>query len=322
MDLEHKKPDVVLATPIEELQEKAQEFREKNWSESTYRAYRAAWRMVDEWCKAHGKVSLPAKPATVDLYITELAMQGQKVSTINKKMVAVSKVHQMAGYESPTRDEGVKATWRGIQREIGIHQQGKEPILIEDLRRMVGRQSNDLMGLRNRALLVLGFSAALRRSELAYIRVSDLKFVPEGLKLFLSKRKTDQAKEGTVIGLPLGSNPLTCPVRTVQAWLEVSGIEDGPVFRSIDRHGHLGAKPMSGNGIALVVKACCDEVGLDAEKFGAHSLRSGFATSAAVAGESEKAIMSQTGHRSTTTLHKYIKHANLFTDNAAMGIGL
>lgn len=322
MKNEMKSTSLLPSTDIQQLMEKAEEFRGNALADSTFRAYKTAWKLFLEWCKQHGKVSLPAAPETVELYITDLAIKGQKVSTINKKMVAISKVHQFAGYDSPTWDQGVKATWKGIQRDIGLYQKGKEPLLIEDLKRMVILQPETLMGIRNRALLVLGFSAALRRSEIANIEVQHIQFVHEGIKLFLPKRKSDQAKEGTIIGLPFGSNPLTCPVRTIQKWLNAAGHQEGPLFRSIDRHGNLGENKMSGNGIALVVKRCCEEAGLDPVKFGAHSLRSGFATTAAAAGKSEKAIMSQTGHRTTTSLHKYIKHANLFTDNAAVGIGL
>lgn len=314
--------DALPSTDLQQLEEKAKEFRGKALADSTYRAYRTSWNLFHAWCQTNGKVSLPAVPKTVELYITDLAMQGQQVSTINKKLAAISKIHQVTGHTSPTKSERVKGVWKGIQREIGLYQQGKEPLLIEDLRKMVSRQPDTPLGLRNRALLVIGFSAALRRSELANIEVPHVKFVREGLELFLPKRKTDQAKEGTVIGLPFGSNPLTCPVRTVQAWLEAAGHQDGPLFRSVDLHGNVGENKLSGNGIALIVKRCCEEIGLNPEKFGAHSLRSGFATSAAAAGKSEKAIMSQAGHRSTTTLHKYIKHATLFTDNAAVGIGL
>jgi integrase len=172
-------------------------------------------------------------------------------------------------------------------------------------------------GIRNRALLILGWAGALRRSELVSLKIEHISKTPDGLILHLNRSKTDQKSEGHDVALPFGSNPLTCPVRSFEDWVAAVGITEGPV----DRHGNVmdGLTPQS---VRLVVKKCCEEVGLDPQRYGAHSLRSGFCSQAAKAGKAEHQIMKQTRHKRSDSLQRYIKKANLFDDNAASGIGL
>jgi integrase len=171
-------------------------------------------------------------------------------------------------------------------------------------------------------MILLGFAGAFRRSELVGLDVEDCKFGKDGLTIMLRRSKTDQDGVGRKIGIPYGSNPDTCPVRTVQAWMEQAGIVDGPLFRSITRHGRLRQGRLSGIDVARVVKKLALRAGLDAVKYAGHSLRAGHATSAAIAGASERSIMNQTGHRSVQMVRRYIREGSLFRENSAGKLGL
>jgi integrase len=180
------------------------------------------------------------------------------------------------------------------------------------------------IGLRDRALILLGFAGAFRRSELVGLTVDDCAFGKDGLTVTLRRSKTDQAGAGRKIGIPYGSNPETCPVRTMQAWIEQAalsavgpGVSTGPLFRSINRHGQVQPGGLSGIDVARVVKKLAQRAGLDAAKYAGHSLRAGHATSAAIAGASERSIMNQTGHRSVQMVRRYIRDGSLFRENSA-----
>jgi integrase len=216
----------------------------------------------------------------------------------------------------------VRAVMAGIKRERGSAQTGKAPVLTDDIRLMVSTLQDNLIGVRDRALLLLGFAGAFRRSELVGLDVEDLVISREGITVNIRKSKTDQEGNGRKIGIPYGSNPDTCPVRSVMVWLELSEITTGPLFRSIDRHGNLQQGRLSDKAVALVVKRAAKAAGLDDSKYSGHSLRAGLATSAAMNGVSERAIMNQTGHRSVNMVRKYIREGSLFRENAAAGIGL
>src|SRR5450631_1096372 len=178
------------------------------------------------------------------------------------------------------------------------------------------------VGLRDRAVLLLGFAGAFRRAELVSLDVSDLEFSSAGLIVTLRTSKTDQEKSGRRLGIPFGSTEATCPVRAVQAWLETARIVDGPVFRPLDRFQRVQPTRLSAERVALIVKRRAKAVGLDPARYAGHSLRAGLATSAAAAGASERVIKSQTGHRSADMVRKYIREGSLFSDNAASLAGL
>lgn len=186
---------------------------------------------------------------------------------------------------------------------------------------MLDTLPDSLRGIRDKALLLLGFAGAFRRSELVQLQVADIEECREGLKVTLRRSKTDQEGEGMVKAIPFGSNEDTCPVRAYQVWLAAAGIAEGVVFRSVSRHGTIGA-PLSDKDVARAVKKAADAAGLDAGKFSGHSLRAGLATSAAAAGVSERIIMQQTGHKSERMVRKYIREGNLFRENAVSAIGL
>lgn len=289
---------------------------------NTLRAYRADWNDFTAWCEARGVQPLPATPETVALYLSELAASGKKTSTLQRRVSSISQAHQAAGYDSPTRSSKVRAVMAGIRRVHGSAEKGKAPILVDDLRRMVAQLPDTLLGVRDRAILLLGFAGAFRRSELVSLDVADLEFTRQGLIVTLRRSKTDQDGRGSKVGIPYGSNPETCPVRAVQAWLEATGITEGPLFRPINRHGQIQPARLSGEGVAIVVKRWAGAAGLDPDKFAGHSLRAGLATSAAIAGVNERAIMNQTRHRSVNMVRRYIRDGNLFRENAAAMVGL
>lgn len=313
--------DQSLSVEIKELQKEARKYLADSKSENTKRAYTSDWKLFVDWCEKKHLESLPAKPETVTLYITYLGKK-HKASSIKRKITAISQRHKTAGYPSPTNSVLVKGVWDGLLRKIGRREEGKEALWLQDLRRIVETLPRDrLIGTRNRALLVMGWAGAMRRSEIVFLNVEDLRFTRDGLLVLLRKSKTDQSGEGQEIALPYGSNPLTCPVRAMQDWLEASGISSGAIFRGIDRHGNIKER-LTPQSVRLIVKRCCEKVGLAPDKYGAHSLRSGFCSTAARAGKTEHQIMRQTRHRKADSLQRYIKYGTLFEDNPASGIGL
>jgi integrase len=235
---------------------------------------------------------------------------------------AIAEAHKAVGAESPTHNALVRNTMKGIRRTIGTAPGQKAATLTDDIRAMVDATDAGIIGIRDRALILLGFAGAFRRSELVGLDVDDCVFSKDGLTVTLRRLKVDQEGVGRKIGIPYGSNPETCPVRTMQAWIEQAAITAGPVFRSINRHGHVKAGRLSGIDVARVVKKLVDRAGLDASKYAGHSLRAGHATSAAIAGASERSIMNQTGHRSVQMVRRYIRDGNLFRDNSAGKLGL
>lgn len=322
MNLQLKNQEVSSpSNEISELQNDAIKYLANSKAENTKRAYGTDWSQFSEWCMKNRLQYLPATPETVVFYITFLG-KTLKASTIKRKLTAISQRHETAGYPSPTKTALVKGVWDGIQRAIGIKEEGKDALWLDDLRQIIEAiPQNTLSGVRNRALLVLGWAGALRRSELVGLNSEDVTKTRDGLILHLNRSKTDQNGEGQDVALPYGSNSLTCPVRSLEDWLAASGIAEGPLFRRIDRHANILGR-LTPQSVRLIVKKCCETVGMDSEKYGAHSLRSGFCSTAAKAGKAEHQIMKQTRHRRSDSLQRYIKKATLFDDNAASGIGL
>jgi site-specific recombinase XerD len=305
------------------LGQQAREYAAAAKASNTLRAYQADWDDFREWCEAHEFASLPALPQTVALYLTDRAAT-LKTSSLARRLTTINRAHQAAGRPSPATMQNavVSEVWKGIKRKKGGAQHGKKPLLTSDLRRLVAELPPDLQGVRDRALLLAGFAGGFRRSELAVLRVDDLEATPDGLIVRLGRSKTDQEGQGRPVALPYGSNPETCPVRALRAWLEQAGITAGPLFRAIDRFGVVGGKALHADSVAYLVKRAAGRAGLETREYAGHSLRAGLATQAAMNGATELAIMKQTGHRSLTTVRKYIREGSLFRDNAAAKLGL
>jgi site-specific recombinase XerD len=303
---------------------RARDYAPEARAANTRRAYRADWRDFTSWCEGHGRPALPAAPETVALYLTDLAGRC-KTSTLQRRLSSIAQAHQLAGHaahDSPTRHATVRAVWAGIRRAKGTAQAGKAPALTADVRAMVATLPDTLLGLRDRALLLLGFAGAFRRSELVGLDVGDLEAGRAGLVVTLRRSKTDQEGEGRKLGVPYGAHPDTCPVRAVQEWLDATGFREGPLFRSVNRHEQVQPGRLSDKAVALVVKRAAAAAGRDPARYAGHSLRAGLATAAAMAGASERSIMAQTGHRSERMVRKYIRDGQLFCDNAAAAVGL
>jgi integrase len=255
------------------------------------------------------------------LYVTDLAAT-HKPGTLTRRLSAIKVTHDGAGLESPTTGVRVLQVMAGIRRNKGTMQSAKTPVTVEDLRGMITRSPQTLVGARDRVLLLVGFSGAFRRSELVSLDRESVQFAREGLIVTLRRSKTDQDGTGRKSGIPHGQNSDTCPVRSLQQWIELSKITTGPLFRPINRHGNLSTKRLSASAVASIVKKYAKAVGLDARDFAGHSLRSGLATAAAAAGASERAIMNQTRHHSLVMVRRYIRDGSLFRENAAATVGL
>jgi site-specific recombinase XerD len=314
---------LVTALQVTSLHEKAREFAAAAKSGNTIRAYQSDWQDFIEWCEAHRVTSLPAAPGTVALYLTDRAAT-LKVSSLARRLTTINRAHQAAGHPSPASMQNavVSEVWKGIQRKNGTAQHGKKPFLTSELRHIVAELPQSVQGVRDRALLLTGFAGGFRRSELATLHVEDLETTPDGIIVRLCKSKTDQEGQGRRVALPYGSDPLTCPVRALRIWLDQAGITTGPLFRAIGRLGLISEEPLHADSIGYLVKRAAGRAGLETAEYAGHSLRAGLATQAAMNGASELAIMKQTGHRSLTTVRKYIREGTLFRDNAASKLGL
>jgi len=244
-----------------------------------------------------------------------MADEGCALSSIEQALAAINKAHELKGwFPSPTKAPAVRTVMQGIRRTLGQRKRQKEPATADILRSALKDLGDSLIEVRDRALLLLGFAGAFRRSELAGLNLEDLSFRSEGVLISLRRSKTDQEGHGLSKAIFFASDPKTCPVRALRTWLERSKITEGRLFRSVDRHGRLG-KSLSDRAIALVVKKRLPE-----GDFSGHSLRAGFITTAALQGKPERSIMKQTGHRSHRILREYVRTATVFEDNAGNGI--
>ena len=308
---------------LERLASQAKDYLRAAKSEATLRAYRADWRHFAEWCRQKGFPALPASPDTVALYLADLA-HTHRPSTLTRRLTAINKVHRAAGHAPPALMEhlSVGETLKGIRRSHGTGARGKHPLFTGDLRAMVDSLPRGLIGDRDRALLLVGFAGAFRRSELTAVRVEDVEETKEGLLIRILRSKTDPEGKGREAAIPYGSIPETCPVRAWRDWMATAQIETGPLFRRIDRHGHVNRRALHKDSVGVIVKRAARAAGLDPQIYAGHSLRSGFCTQAYMNGAREFDIMRQTGHRSLDTLRRYIRGRGLFRDNAAAKLGL
>ncbi|TCN30144.1 site-specific integrase [Sinorhizobium americanum] len=287
-------------------------------SENTMRAYRSDWEDFQSWTAARGKSALPASPATVANYASSMASAGKKVPTIARKLAAIRFFHRGAGEENPTDNAGVAAILKGIRRTVGTAARQKAPATVNVIHALLARiDPETLQGKRDRALLLLGFAGALRRSELVEITVEDLTFSDEGVDVFLPRSKTDQEAKGQSVAV-LNGKALK-PADRLKEWLSAAGITSGPIFRRINRGDHLTADALTSQSVALIVKKYADAAGLDVERLSGHSLRAGFVTSAAENRASISRIMEVTRHRDPRTVETYVRRADRFKDHAGDG---
>ncbi len=315
------KPVVKQQFNIDHTSEQAKRYILHAKANNTIKSYKSDWKDFVTYCQARNVSSLSADIDTVINYVADMA-ETKKVSTIVRRLSSISQAHQAAGCGSPTFSFGVKAVVKGIKKEKGTIPIKKTAAVIEDIRAMVNTLGGSLADIRDRALILIGFAGAFRRSELVAIKMDDIEFNRDGLTITLKHSKTDQEGQGYKKGIPYGSNSDTCPVRSLQDWLQGAKITSGPLFRRINRHGQIGTMALSDQSVALIVKKLVKAAGLDERKYSGHSLRSGLITTAANKGVDERSIMKQSGHKSLTVMRGYIQDATLFKNNAATDVGL
>ena len=289
-------------------------------SENTVRAYKSDFQDFELFCVKNKFRSLPTDPKVVSLYITYLSANNSKFSTLKRRIVSIGVIHKMKGYYLDTKHPAIIENMMGIKRRKGSMQIGKKPILINYLKNIINvideNIKDEIKKLRDRSIILIGFSGGFRRNEIVSLDYNDLDFTEKGLKITLRKSKTDQFGEGSMKGVPYFDNTQYCPVRSIQKWLKISKINSGPLFRRFSKGSKLLEKRLTDQTVALLIKEYLHIAGIDNKNYSGHSLRSGFATSAAESGAEERSIMAMTGHKSSEMVRRYIKEANLFKNNA------
>jgi len=306
-----------LALPPAELDSAATYARAEKAS-ATRRAYNSDFQIFSAWCAERAASALPATPAAVAAFLAWEAERGTKPSTIGRRLAAIRYAHKLAALPLPTDDERVRATVRGIRRTHGAAPDRKAPATADKILAMVPLATGRLADMRDRALLLLGFAGAFRRSELVALDCEDIEETTDGLRVTIRRGKTDQEAAGAIIGIPRGA--IACPVAALRAWLDAAGIVDGPVFRPVSKSQRASLARLTDRSIADIIKAHAARVGLDPAQFAGHSLRSGFLTSAAARGASVFKMMDVSRHRSVDTLRGYVRDAELFRDHAGAGL--
>ncbi len=319
-------PGAALSENVQRLLHIGADIAKNADADNTMKAYASDWQDYTRFCELNGMAPIAIDPqlaiTAVSTFITDMLERGLKVSTITRRVSAISRRYQDSGMETPTQNNIVRKQLKGIRKEKGSRPDKKTAAVIDDIRLMVETLPDTFLSKRDRALLLVGFAGAFRRSELVGLDVEDLDFGRHGLTVTLRHSKTDQEGEGYTKGIAHGLNAATCPVGALQDWLTASGITSGPVFRAVNRHGQLQDGRLSDKAIALVVKRAAAAAGMDPEKYSGHSLRSGLITTSAMAGLEERDIMRQSGHKSVAVMRSYIHEGSLFRNNVTTRIGL
>ena len=296
-----------LLTDLKSLELETLKNLKNSKSANTLRAYQSDFKDFATFCSKNGLNSMPTEPKILSLYLTHLSA-GSKFSTLKRRIASISVIHRMKGHYLDTKHPIIMENLHGIRRVKGSNQKAKKPILIKDLKLIINtideNVKNEKKKIRDKAIILLGFSGGFRRSELVNINYEDVDFVNEGVKIFIKRSKTDQSGEGMIKAIPYFDNKLFCPVINLKNWINYSEIKIGKIFNISDKN------------VSLIIKKYISLCGSDPSKYGGHSLRSGFATSAAESGAEERNIMTMTGHKTTQMVRRYIQEANLFKNNA------
>jgi site-specific recombinase XerD len=287
-------------------------------SPATKSAYLSDGRTFVAWCNERGYSPLPASPEVVATFLSESAREGRKYATISRRAAAINFAHVAAGFDSPTRSHIVCGMLQGIRRTVGVAPVKKAPATAAKVREMVRLCPDTLAGKRDRAVLLLGFAGAFRRSELVALTVADVVEESAGLRVTIRHSKTDQEGRGQTVAIARGE--VHCPVAALLEYLKASGITEGPIFRSATRWGSLRASPLNTAAVATIVKHYAELAGFDPAEFAGHSLRSGFLTSAAENGANIFKMMDISRHRSVDTVRGYVRHADAFKNHAGAGL--
>jgi len=309
-----------IITDIKALQQETLLNLKSSKAINTIRAYKSDFKDFELFCVNNSFKLLPSDPKIVSLYLTHLSTKGIKISTLKRRLVSIGVIHKLKGHYLDTKHPAIIENIMGIKRRKGSIQKGKKPILINNLKLIINviDQLNkpEIKKLRDRSIILIGFSGGFRRNEIVSLDYDDLDFVTEGVKINIKKSKTDQFGEGYVKALPYFDNSQYCPVVSLKNWINISEIKSGPIFKRFSKGLKLSNNRLTDQTVALIIKEYLNKAGIDSKNYSAHSLRSGFATSAAESGAEERSIMAMTGHKSTEMVRRYIKEANLFKNNA------
>jgi len=309
-----------IITDIKALQEETLLNLQNSKANNTVRAYKSDFNDFSLFCAQNGFKSLPSEPKIVSLYLTYLSTKEVKISTLKRRLVSIGVIHKLKGHYLDTKHPSIIENIMGIKRRKGSIQKSKKPILINNLKKIINaideQKKEEIKKYRDRTIILIGFSGGFRRNEIVSLDYDDLDFVTEGLKINLRRSKTDQFGEGFTKALPYFDNSQYCPVSSLKNWLEISKINSGPVFRRFVKGSKLSENRLTDQTVALLIKEYLNLTGMDSKNYSGHSLRSGFATSAAETGVEERSIMAMTGHKSTEMVRRYIKESNLFKNNA------
>ena len=308
-----------IVTDLKKLHEDTLNNLKSSKAINTLRAYKSDFKDFGSFCAKHGFNSMPSDPKIVSLYLTHLSSIS-KVSTLRRRLVSIGVVHKLKGHYLDTKHPIIIENLMGIKRKKGSMQIGKKPILINHLKLIINaideKKMDEIKKIRNRTLILVGFSGGFRRTELISIDHENIDFVEEGVKINLKRSKTDQFGEGLVKGLPYFNNKKYCPVTSLRNWIKLSKIKTGPIFRRFLKGSILSDQRLTDQSVVLIIKEYLKLAGIENKNFAGHSLRSGFATVAAESGADERSIMAMTGHKTTQMVRRYIREANIFKNNA------
>lgn len=304
-----------------ELERAVKHYAKAALSANTRRGYASDWSDFEYWCKRTKRKSLPASPETVALYLSKMASH-LKTSSLRRRITSIRKAHELAKYSSPTKEERVKTVVRGILRTHGEAQSHAAPTLLSHIQKMIASLPDSTKGIRDKALLLLGFATGTRRSELVSLNIEDLALSDEGLIIHIRKGKTDQTGRGRKIPVSYGQNKATCPILALNEWLNLSAVKTGAIFHPINQWGHISPTRLTDQSVRIILKEALKRAGVSERGFSGHSLRAGFATVAAINGASERDIQRTTGHVSLEVLRRYIRDGELFKNSASRRLGL
>ena len=303
--------------------EKIQRLLRASVAPETRRAYFSRLKHFFSWCEDEGVPAFPTSPEILAAYIAHLSDTGAAYSTVGQTMAAISAAHKAEGLSSPTDSLLIKKLVKGYRREHGTAPQRKDAATVEIVRAMLAviLQDNSPKAIRDAAVIALGFAGAFRRSELSALKMDDLKWTlrddEEVLLITVRRSKTDQEGQGMIKAIFPGKEENTSPTALLKCWLSLLGNPtDGPLFREVLKGGRITDKRLNAQSIRLIVKQAAAATGLTLD-LSAHSLRSGFVTTAIRQGKTERSIMNQTGHRSSQTLRGYFQREDAIEDNAA-----
>jgi len=309
-----------LITDLKALHEETLNNLKNSKANNTIRAYKSDFKDFGAFCQKNGFKSLPSEPKIVSLYITHLSIKDTKLSTLRRRIVSIGVIHKLKGHYLDTKHPLIIENLMGIKRKKGSFQRGKKPILVNQLKSIINainkENTEEIKKIRDKTIILVGFSGGFRRQELVSIDYEDLEFLVEGVKIFIKKSKTDQFGEGMIKGLPYLNNHEYCPVLHLKRWIEISNIKSGALFRRFSKSYNLNEKRLSDQSVALLLKNYLDLAGIENKNYSGHSLRSGFATASASSGADERSIMAMTGHKTTQMVRRYIREANIFKNNA------